>query len=569
MTLHELDSANAVHSFKSNNANCVICFSATWCGPCTSSKPQLEALANYYEQDPTVDVKFAIAYEHNLAESIHEFQIRAFPTYVLFVENGRREHGRVKGVNFEGIRGMISEAGCKADLGEGNTLGGGMTSALSAAEARAQRLAMFDKKTAAEPMDTGAAPAPATVTAAKEEQTEMEEAGEDTSPMKTDANTTDTEMKTDAAEAKPSDEKDVEMENVQCKEIEMVDPTESLRPEEIHTLVDCMGFKLIRAQKALLNSTSISGAIEWLSKHQDDPDIDDPIEKVPKKSAAEAVAKSYKCNECGKVLSNMANLELHANKTGHSDFSESTESVKPLTEEEKAKKIEEIKSLLKAKRIERELAEKAALVDKEKERRNMGKNMTKTREEMEIQKRRRDAALRKKEKEEFKKERARIKAEIEKDRRERKAQNGKLSSKLGIEGYNPDAIQYDLEAEKTEGTDEKPAKKTKASASKIDDYISKISSYKAGGDGGKCLKILLAYIRNIVDKPGEDKYKKINTDNKVYKTKVKPFVGAKALLLAVGFSANEDNSALVLGDDADMDILAQTKTKLEAAHAAY
>ena len=88
--------------------------------------------------------------------------------------------------------------------------------------------------------------------------------------------------------------------------------------------------------------------------HQKDANIDDPIEKVPKGGGAGLLAQSYKCNECGKILSNMANLELHANKTGHSDFEESTELEKPLTAEEKQVKILKIKSLLKAKRPERE-----------------------------------------------------------------------------------------------------------------------------------------------------------------------------------------------------------------------
>ena len=112
-------------------------------------------------------------------------------------------------------------------------------------------------------------------------------------------------------------------------------------------------------------------------------------------------------------------------------------------------------------------------------------------------------------------------------------------------------------------------KKSKGNVAKIDEYISKISSYKAGGDGGKCLKILLAYIKNVVANPTEDKFKKINMDNKAYKTKVKPFVGAKILLMAVGFAPNDGNTALVLGDDSDMEVLAQTKEKLEKAFAAY
>jgi thiol-disulfide isomerase/thioredoxin len=539
MTLHELQSASAVYDFKSTNTNALICFSATWCGPCKASKPAYEDLAKSYLADPLVDVKCAIVYEHNLAEAIHDFQIQAFPTYVLFVNHGK-EYGRIQGVNFDGIRELIHRAGCHVDLGKGNTLGGGV---LSSQEARKQRLAVFEKnKSHNEDEDVM--------------EQEKASAGEEDIVK-------DVEMK-DLGDEDRHEHED---------EDEMVDPTENLSKEDILTLTESMGFTLIRAQKALLNSSSgIEGAIEWLTAHQDDEDIDDPIPKVPKSSSDGStglVAQSYKCNECGKILSNMANLELHANKTGHSDFEESTQAAKQLTEEEKLQKIAEIKSLLKAKRMEREALEKVEDIDREKKRREMGKNMAKTKEELERQTRMREAMLKKKEKEDFRKERARIKAELERDRLERKAHHGKLSSKLGIEGYNPDAIQYDVSAESGAHVDHHPDKKIKASVSKIDEYIAKVSSYKAGGDGGMCLKILIAYIKNIVDNPNEQKFRKINMENKAYKTKVKPFVGAKALLLAVGFHPNEGNDALVLEDDANMDVLKQAKDKLEAAHAAY
>jgi UBX domain-containing protein 1/4 len=104
---------------------------------------------------------------------------------------------------------------------------------------------------------------------------------------------------------------------------------------------------------------------------------------------------------------------------------------------------------------------------------------------------------------------------------------------------------------------------------KIDEYIGKISSYRAGGDGGKCLKILKVYVTNIVDNPHEEKFRSINTDNKVYKTKVKPFLGAKSLLLAVGFEQAESGEALVLNPDADVQVLSDIKSKLEAAMIAY
>jgi thiol-disulfide isomerase/thioredoxin len=555
MTLHELESAQAVHKFKETNANTLICFSATWCGPCKASKPTLEALAGSYAADPSLDIQCGIVYEHNLSEAIHEFQVKAFPTYVLYVGNGSKEFGRISGVNFDGIREMITKAGCQKDLGQGNTIGGADVRVLSAEEARAHRLALFDKKSPVASSSSGRS--------------------KNDEPMKTDEIVIDADanMQTDTDQTKPAAAGDAEMTDASQPEpeVELIDPTENLSKDDLTTLTESMGFALIRAQKGLMNSTTgLEGAIEWLMNHQDDADIDDPIPKVPK---AGAVATSYKCNECGKILPNMAALELHANKTGHSDFEESTQQVKPLTEEEKAKKIEQIKTLLKLKRVEREELEKVEDVDREKQRRNDGKKSGKTKEEMEKQARKRETFLRKKEKEDFKRERARIKAEIEKDKLERRANKGKMTSKLGIDGYHPDAIQYDAKSENAAsasgGQQQGAPKKRKGSVAKIDEYITKISSYKAGGDGGKCLKILVAYLKNIVANPLEEKFKKINMENKVYKTKVKPFIGAKVLLMAVGFAPDDSKTAMVLDEDADMDVLAQTKEKLEKAFAAY
>ncbi len=98
-------------------------------------------------------------------------------------------------------------------------------------------------------------------------------------------------------------------------------------------------------------------------EHQEDKDINKPIKRVPKKPGAAAAtwgggAISYKCVATIKIFANMVDLELHANRTGHSNFEETTESKKPLLPGEKVAKILEIKSLLKAKRPKRELREK-------------------------------------------------------------------------------------------------------------------------------------------------------------------------------------------------------------------
>ncbi len=155
-----------------------------------------------------------------------------------------------------------------------------------------------------------------------------------------------------------------------------------LKQVDFAMLTDSMGFTLVGAQKGLLNGNGTAeGAVEWLLEHQEDNGIDDPIEKVPKTLEGVLIAQSYKCNDCGKILSNMANLELHAKKTGHSDFEETTKLKRPLTAEEKEAKIQVIKSLLKAKRAEREDKEKVDNVEREKQRRFMEIEMAKTQED--------------------------------------------------------------------------------------------------------------------------------------------------------------------------------------------
>jgi hypothetical protein len=158
---------------------------------------------------------------------------------------------------------------------------------------------------------------------------------------------------------------------------------------------------------------------------------------------------------------------------------------------------------------------------------------------------------------------------LEQDKRERIANNGKLLSKLGVDGYAPDAIQYD------DGTDEpapQKAKKEKAVANvaQIDEYIKKVSSYRASGDGAKALKILKAYVSNVADNPTEEKFKTINMENKTFKSKIKPFIGAKHLLVAIGFAPKEgDPTLLVLKPDADQQVIIETKDKLIKAVEAY
>jgi len=518
MSLVELSSPEALQSFLGSNPNVVMTFSAHWCGPCRASKPAFTDMASQYASDNSKDVKFGIVYESDLGDDIHQYKVRAFPTYVMYQSGS--EVDRVEGVNFDGIKSMIEKAGCKRTTFEegGHSLGGGSSAAAatrSPEEARALRLARFGGVGGGSNSEGAGVKVPETTTAALSKQPEGDAIMKEV-------------PKESAATGNAKEGEDVVMmEEDTNKEEKVEDPTLNLDPEAVKNLTESMGFTLIRAQKGLLfgQGGTVEGAVNWLMEHQDDANIDDPL-----------------------------------------SLSE------PLTAEEKAAKVVEIKELLKTKRAERENAEKDDELEREKSRRFTGIELAKTKEMMQAEKQKRDAIKRKREKQAFKLERERIKAELAKDKAERMANKGKLSSKLGVDGYNPDAIQYGLEneSEVNQSSSSGGAKKPKPSVAKIDGYIKQICAYRAGGDGGKCLKVLKAYVGNVADNPDETKFRTINTENKAFKGKVKPFVGAKQLLLALGFKTEEGGTSLVLSDgDMDPSLCKEVKSKLEAALKAY
>ena len=82
---------------------------------------------------------------------------------------------------------------------------------------------------------------------------------------------------------------------------------------------------------------------------------------------------------CAKLFKTQSEVEFHANKSGHSNFSESTEEKKPLTEEEKQERVRKMEERLKLRRKEREEKDKTEAILKEKARIQSGKEMTEAR----------------------------------------------------------------------------------------------------------------------------------------------------------------------------------------------
>ncbi|KAK6334226.1 hypothetical protein TWF730_003441 [Orbilia blumenaviensis] len=188
-----------------------------------------------------------------------------------------------------------------------------------------------------------------------------------------------------------------------------------------------MGFDPRRVDMALRSSGGLQDAITWLGSHEDiqfedleknasaeasaasNPAEADTGETKP---AANAEAKSYKCNDCGKLLRNWDAVQFHAERTEHQNFDESVEEVKPLTEEEKKAKLEELKERLAEKKKQQTLESIAEAKRNEAIRRKKDQDSEKIKEELRKKEQLRDIERRKQEKIDDAKAKAKIKAEI-------------------------------------------------------------------------------------------------------------------------------------------------------------
>ncbi|RCN25456.1 hypothetical protein ANCCAN_28831, partial [Ancylostoma caninum] len=150
--------------------------------------------------------------------------------------------------------------------------------------------------------------------------------------------------------------------------------------------------------------------MDWLISHEGEeipaPSQDLPVTEdgKPAESSSELTEHtpgSYKCNDCNKLFRDENAMMFHAAKSGHENFSESAETIAPLTPEERAKKAAELRDRIRAARAlkeEQERKEEVLFVtpgyfgvtsvyiasflqiEKERRRREEGKKMLETRE---------------------------------------------------------------------------------------------------------------------------------------------------------------------------------------------
>ncbi|CAH1405008.1 unnamed protein product [Nezara viridula] len=223
------------------------------------------------------------------------------------------------------------------------------------------------------------------------------------------------------------------------------------------TVLMDMGFSKEQAERALqvTGNQGVEPAMEWLLAHGDDFDqsAGTAVNSAPTTSSTEDAtkssnetgdspnsdveAKSLICNDCNKLFKNQAEVEFHAAKSGHTNFAESTEEKKALTEEEKLAQKKLLEQKLIEKRREREKREENEALEREKNRIRAGKEMIEIKKKMQDEELRKAIEQRKKEKEEDMKARQRIKDQIEADRQARRE---KMLQQQGIEKPTPPPV---------------------------------------------------------------------------------------------------------------------------------
>lgn len=214
---------------------------------------------------------------------------------------------------------------------------------------------------------------------------------------------------------------------------------------DLSNLVD-MGFDKEKAEIALKKSGNLTSAIDWLDKHADTPledlkaqQTEQTTDDNPALQEGE-VARSMVCNDCGKKFRGMSQAQFHAEKSGHDDFAESAEELAPLTEEQKAARLQELREKLAKKRAGQADEDKAAQRRNEEIRKKHTKENDDAKEELRRKEQIKEAAQKKQEKLDDAAAKKRIKDKIEADKaaRKQKAEEEK-AMRANPDAYNPGA----------------------------------------------------------------------------------------------------------------------------------
>ncbi|CAH8486797.1 unnamed protein product [Schistosoma turkestanicum] len=191
-----------------------------------------------------------------------------------------------------------------------------------------------------------------------------------------------------------------------------------------------MGFTQAKAEKALKFSGNkgLEEAMEWIVENDSGDEEKGTSNSTTETEKADSPS-SYKCDDCEKCLRNEDEVQLHSARTGHVNYSQSLDRVSPLTENERREQMEKLQELLRVKKAQREEQEKHEEIEREKKRRQQSKTLSSAKAKFEEDEIRRLVEQKKREKEEDRAYREKLRAQIAQDQNEKRAREaGELLS---------------------------------------------------------------------------------------------------------------------------------------------
>ena len=314
-----------------------------------------------------------------------------------------------------------------------------------------------------------------------------------------------------------------------------------VREDLLRELTEVMGFSRNKAIRALHFSRADSSerAIDWIERHEDDKDIDEPLFVVDEEQANKKV-----------------------------------KTVSKLTEEEAKKKADELRRNAAAKKAER-AAEEAELERlREQERIRSGKELLAAKKLEDDLTLKRNAEARAAEKKEMDSAREKIRLKIDEDRKERRRKLGlpeELTAEEQEEERKRDEERARLAAEElakkaANGLYVKPVAKLENLRKHLVDI--KKAFVEDADAVATCFSTLLAYLGNISRAPDEEKYRSIKMSNAAFQKRVAA-VGGEIYLIEFGFKETTDAAGekrlFLPRDDVDQVLLKSAGEELHGA----
>ncbi|AQK52702.1 ubiquitin-associated (UBA)/TS-N domain-containing protein [Zea mays] len=334
------------------------------------------------------------------------------------------------------------------------------------------------------------------------------------------------------------------------------EPQEMVVPEvnkEMLTDLEGMGFSTARATRVLhfSGNSTIEGAINWLSEHQEDIDIDE-MPLVPANSKTEDNKPSLTPEE----------MKIKAQELRDRARKKKEEEERRM-EREREKMLSSVmcgRTYTRRALDVRRGAERAARTQEGKERIRIGKELLEAKRIEEQNERKRMIELRKLEKEEEKRAREKIRQKLEEDKAERRR-------KLGLPPEDPAAAKPSAPLpveEKKSALPVRPATK----AERMRDCLRNLKQQNKDDDAKvkRAFQTLLTYIGNVAKNPDEEKFRKIRLTNATFQERVGNLhVGIEFLELC-GFEKLEGNEYLFLArEKVDKAILNTAGAELNSA----